>query len=211
MQPGQPNCRYHSEPVQEDFLVLHCECIAIVEGEERPMRQWDFLHSPAGVEHVFVGAGDSPCAILMIGSRRQLSEQGRLVHRQSVAAPTGRVAFPSWPPLSQSPGTSALRRSVAKREWRYAEVERAARALSNLRRDRFRSRARDARSWPASTPSRSTSTCLRVRSRARRSPRYRRGLRIVVFLGPNGELRDEYETSLEDYLASGDWRRTRRR
>ena len=22
MQPGQPNCRYHSEPVQEDFLVL---------------------------------------------------------------------------------------------------------------------------------------------------------------------------------------------
>jgi uncharacterized cupin superfamily protein len=70
MQPGQPNCRYHSEPVQEDFLVLHGECIAIVEGEERPLRQWDLFHCPAGVDHVFVGAGDGPCAVLMIGSRR---------------------------------------------------------------------------------------------------------------------------------------------
>jgi uncharacterized cupin superfamily protein len=70
LQPGQPNCRYHSEPVQEDFLVLHGECIAIVDGEERPLRQWDLFHCPAGVEHVFVGAGDGPCAVLMIGSRR---------------------------------------------------------------------------------------------------------------------------------------------
>jgi uncharacterized cupin superfamily protein len=71
MQPGQPNGRYHSEPVQEDFLVLHGECIVILEGEERPLRQWDFLHCPAGVEHIFVGAGDGPCAVLMIGSRRK--------------------------------------------------------------------------------------------------------------------------------------------
>jgi uncharacterized cupin superfamily protein len=73
MAPGQPNCKYHSEPVQEDFLVLHGECIAIVDGEERPMRQWDFLHCPAGVPHVFVGAGDGPCAVLMIGSRREIA------------------------------------------------------------------------------------------------------------------------------------------
>jgi uncharacterized cupin superfamily protein len=71
MQPGQPNCKYHSEPVQEDFLVLHGECIAIIDGAERPLRQWDFLHCPAGVEHVFVGAGQGPCAVLMIGSRRK--------------------------------------------------------------------------------------------------------------------------------------------
>ena len=70
MQPGQPNCLYHSEPVQEDFLVLHGECIAIVEGEEFQLRQWDLLHCPAGTAHVFVGAGDGPCAVLMIGSRR---------------------------------------------------------------------------------------------------------------------------------------------
>jgi uncharacterized cupin superfamily protein len=71
MEPGQPNCKYHSEPVQEDFLVLHGECIAIIDGEERRLRQWDFFHCPAGVEHVFVGAGDGPCAVLMIGSRRR--------------------------------------------------------------------------------------------------------------------------------------------
>jgi uncharacterized cupin superfamily protein len=71
MQPGQPNCRYHSEPVQEDFLVLHGECIVILEGQERPLRQWDFVHCPAGVDHVFVGAGNGPCAVLMIGSRRK--------------------------------------------------------------------------------------------------------------------------------------------
>jgi uncharacterized cupin superfamily protein len=70
MEPGQPNCRYHSEPVQEDFLVLHGKCIAIIDGEEQELRQWDFFHCPAGVEHVFVGAGDGPCAVLMIGSRR---------------------------------------------------------------------------------------------------------------------------------------------
>ena len=71
MQPGQPNCRYHSEPVQEDFLVLHGECIAIIDGAEHRLRQWDFIHCPAGVEHVFVGAGDGPSAMLMIGSRRK--------------------------------------------------------------------------------------------------------------------------------------------
>jgi uncharacterized cupin superfamily protein len=70
MQPGQPNCRYHAESIQEDFLVLHGECIVILEGEERPLRQWDLLHCPAGTNHVFVGAGDGPCAVLMIGARR---------------------------------------------------------------------------------------------------------------------------------------------
>jgi uncharacterized cupin superfamily protein len=73
MQPGQPNSLYHSEPVQEDFLVLHGECLVILNGEERPLRQWDFLHCPAGTEHVFVGAGDGPCAVLMIGSRREVA------------------------------------------------------------------------------------------------------------------------------------------
>jgi uncharacterized cupin superfamily protein len=71
--PGQPNGRYHSEPVQEDFLVLFGECVVILAGEERPMGQWDFLHCPAGIEHIFVGAGDGPCAVLMIGSRREVA------------------------------------------------------------------------------------------------------------------------------------------
>ncbi len=71
MQPGQPNCMYHHEPVQEDFIVLYGECIAIVDGAERPLRQWDLFHCPAGIDHVFVGAGEGPCAVLMIGSRRR--------------------------------------------------------------------------------------------------------------------------------------------
>ena len=71
MQPGQPNCLYHREPVQEDFLVLHGECIVILDGEETPLKQWDFVHCPPDVDHVFVGAGDGPCAVLMIGSRRE--------------------------------------------------------------------------------------------------------------------------------------------
>jgi uncharacterized cupin superfamily protein len=67
--PGQPNGLYHSESQQEDFLVLSGECMLLVEGEERRLRAWDFVHSPAGTEHIFVGAGDEPCVILMAGSR----------------------------------------------------------------------------------------------------------------------------------------------
>ena len=71
LQPGEANGLYHRENQQEDFLVLHGECTLLVEGEERAMRQWDFFHSPADTEHIFVGAGEGPCAILMVGARRQ--------------------------------------------------------------------------------------------------------------------------------------------
>ena len=67
--PGQPNALYHSEGGQEGFLVLSGECMLIVEEEERPLRQWDYFHCPANTRHVIVGAGDGPCAILMIGAR----------------------------------------------------------------------------------------------------------------------------------------------
>jgi uncharacterized cupin superfamily protein len=67
--PGEPNGLYHSESEQEDFLVLSGECRLLVEGEERILRQWDFFHSPAWTEHIFVGAGDQPCVILMAGGR----------------------------------------------------------------------------------------------------------------------------------------------
>jgi len=38
--PGQPVAMYHRETNQEGFLVLAGECLAIVEGEEHPMKQW---------------------------------------------------------------------------------------------------------------------------------------------------------------------------
>jgi uncharacterized cupin superfamily protein len=79
LQPGQPACMYHRENQQEDFLVLFGECIAIVEGQERPLKAWDFVHCPPETNHVFVGAGDGPCAILSIGHRLP-REQEKLVY-----------------------------------------------------------------------------------------------------------------------------------
>jgi uncharacterized cupin superfamily protein len=69
LEPGQPNCMYHREDEQEDFLVLSGECLLLVEGEERRLRTWDFVHCPPGTDHVFVGAGDGPCALLLVGTR----------------------------------------------------------------------------------------------------------------------------------------------
>lgn len=69
LEPGQPNGFYHSENQQEAFLVLSGECRLLVEGEERLLRPWDFFHSPPGTEHIFVGAGDKPCVIVMVGTR----------------------------------------------------------------------------------------------------------------------------------------------
>jgi uncharacterized cupin superfamily protein len=60
---------YHWETDEEDFLVLAGEALLIVEGEERPLRRWDFVHCPAGTNHVIVGAGDGPCLILAAGAR----------------------------------------------------------------------------------------------------------------------------------------------
>jgi uncharacterized cupin superfamily protein len=71
LEPDGPKCLYHSESQQEAFLVLSGECRLLVEGEERLLRAWDFFHCPAGTEHVFVGAGDGPCVILMVGVRSE--------------------------------------------------------------------------------------------------------------------------------------------
>jgi uncharacterized cupin superfamily protein len=67
--PGEPIGMYHWEASQEDFLVLSGEALLLVEGSERPLRQWDFVHCPAGTNHMIVGAGDRPCAVLAIGAR----------------------------------------------------------------------------------------------------------------------------------------------
>src|SRR5262245_25312951 len=60
---------YHWEADQEDFLVVSGEALLLVEGEERPLRQWDFVHCPAGTEHIILGAGDGPCVVLAVGAR----------------------------------------------------------------------------------------------------------------------------------------------
>ena len=67
--PGEPMAMYHWEADQEDFLVLAGEALLIVEGEERPLRRWDFVHCPAGTKHTIVGAGDARCLVLAVGAR----------------------------------------------------------------------------------------------------------------------------------------------
>jgi uncharacterized cupin superfamily protein len=69
LQPGDVMAMYHWEADQEDFLVLAGEALLIVEGEERPLCQWDLVHCPAGTKHVIVGAGDAPCLVLAVGAR----------------------------------------------------------------------------------------------------------------------------------------------
>jgi uncharacterized cupin superfamily protein len=103
--PGQSNGLYHSEGVQEGFLVLSGECTLIVEEEERPLRQWDYFHCPADTRHIFVGAGDGPCAIVMIGSRPEVEtlfypvSEVAAKYGASAATETdsGDEAYADWP------------------------------------------------------------------------------------------------------------------
>jgi uncharacterized cupin superfamily protein len=104
MQPGEPSTTYHWETEQEDFLILAGEATLIVEGEERIVRQWDFVHCPPETRHAFAGAGDGPCVLLCVSSR-QFQKDGPwgyyctdpVAERHNAAAPQntqdGEVAY----------------------------------------------------------------------------------------------------------------------
>ena len=70
LHPGMPMAMYHEEPGQEAFLVLRGECLLIVEGQERPLKTWDFFHCPPLTKHVILGAGDAPALVLAVGARK---------------------------------------------------------------------------------------------------------------------------------------------
>jgi hypothetical protein len=53
--------------------VLAGEALLLVEGQERRVRQWDFVHCPSETRHAFVGAG--PC-VLLCASSRQFQKDG---------------------------------------------------------------------------------------------------------------------------------------
>jgi uncharacterized cupin superfamily protein len=69
LQPGEPMAMYHWEADQENFLVVAGEAVLVVEGEERSLHAWDFVHCPPKTKHVIVGAGTVPCLVLAIGAR----------------------------------------------------------------------------------------------------------------------------------------------
>jgi uncharacterized cupin superfamily protein len=107
LQPGQSGGRYHRESEQEDFLVLAGECLLLIEDEERPLKQWDFVHCPAGTNHGFVGTGDSPCVLFATGTRTENHEvvyprsELAIRHGAGVEAETTKPAeayapYPKW-------------------------------------------------------------------------------------------------------------------
>jgi uncharacterized cupin superfamily protein len=83
LEPGKPTGMYHAESGQEDFLVLAGSCLLLVEEQERELRPWDFVHCPSGTLHTFVGTGDEPCVVFMIGARR---DGGSIVYPRSERA-----------------------------------------------------------------------------------------------------------------------------
>ena len=90
--PGVPMAMYHEEPGQEDFLVLRGECLLIVEGEERLLAQWDFVHCPPRTKHVIIGAGTKPALVLGVGARKGQAtypfDEAAVRHRASAGQAT---------------------------------------------------------------------------------------------------------------------------
>ena len=69
LEPGEPISVYHGEDAQENFLVLGGDCVLVIEGQERSLKHWDFVHCPPWTEHTIVGAGAGPCVVLAVGTR----------------------------------------------------------------------------------------------------------------------------------------------
>jgi uncharacterized cupin superfamily protein len=89
MAPGEPMTMYHRENAQEDFLVVAGECVLIVNGEERPLKAWDFFHCPAGVDHAIVGAGDGRSIVVAVGARTGNEDDGLVYPAHPVAQKHG--------------------------------------------------------------------------------------------------------------------------
>jgi uncharacterized cupin superfamily protein len=113
LEPGEPMSMYHWEADQEDFLVLAGEALLVVEGEELPLRRWDFVHCPAGTNHVIVGAGAKPCLVLAVGARGEstgpnwgayLVDQAAIRHGAGVEQATTEPerAYARFPPSSMT-------------------------------------------------------------------------------------------------------------
>ena len=109
MKRGDVGATYHWETEQEDFLVLAGEGLLIVEGEERPLKQWDFVHCPPETKHAYVGTGDEPF-VLLCASSRQFQKDGpwgyycydETAERHNAASPEdtqkGSIAYARFPP-----------------------------------------------------------------------------------------------------------------
>jgi len=109
LHPGRSRLVYHAEPYQEGFLVLTGECLLLVEGEERPLRAWDFFHCPPNTAHGIVATGMGPCVLAMFGARppgwpggivyprSELALRHRAgVEEETSSVPEALAQFPPW-------------------------------------------------------------------------------------------------------------------
>jgi uncharacterized cupin superfamily protein len=113
LEPGEPIGMYHREADQEDFLVLWGEALLIVEGQERPLRRWDYVHCPPDTEHMIVGAGAGPCLVLAMGAREHQTgdwgsytvDEVALRHGAGVEqeTPDAEVAYARFPASTPTP------------------------------------------------------------------------------------------------------------
>src|SRR3954452_18753330 len=113
MLPGDVGTTYHWETEQEDFLVLAGEGLLIIEDEERPVRQWDFVHCPPGARHAYVGTSEEPFVVLCASSR-QFQKDGpwgsycasEVAARHNAASPEdtqdGSVAYARFPDIRET-------------------------------------------------------------------------------------------------------------
>ena len=114
LHPGVPMAMYHEEPGQEDFLVLKGEALLIVEGQERPLKAWDFFHCPPYTKHVILGAGDGPSLVLAVGARKgQASypvDETAVRHGAGVESATAspKEAYAKYGPLEEGPAPELL-------------------------------------------------------------------------------------------------------
>jgi uncharacterized cupin superfamily protein len=108
LEPGEPIGMYHWEADQEDFLVLSGSAVLIIEGEERPLRAWDFVHCPPGTAHMIVATGEDRCVVLAVGARQQRGDDwgGYVVDEAAIRHGAGleqettdaAVAYARFPP-----------------------------------------------------------------------------------------------------------------
>ena len=110
--PGEPTTTYHWETEAEAFLVLDGDGVLIVEGEERPVRRWDFVHCPPGTKHAFAGGP----MVLLCASSRQFQKDGPW---GAYCVDEAAARYNASPPEETQDGTVAYARFAPAREARY--------------------------------------------------------------------------------------------
>jgi uncharacterized cupin superfamily protein len=109
LEPGQPLSIYHQETDAEGFVVVAGEALLIVEGQERALRQWDYVHTPVGCSHTIIGAGDDRCVIVAAGSRVNIGKENwgsytvdETAQRHNAGVeeetPDAQIAYSRWKP-----------------------------------------------------------------------------------------------------------------